>query len=193
MCARRISRSETTRARRRRCFREGSRGRIGGVAFREPSRPCGRSNGKAGGFPEGKPVNVCAPDLPFCGRVSSGTDESSGAAMRSERETQRERLGGRPGGPGRRGVNAQGCPLARGDQHVTQRSHTRRFLRTGQHAPARAARTAAARCRRGHHPLATLSVLLKQEIRRAHICRFPSGQPARPPVRDRAGVYRHSL
>ena len=42
-----------------------------------------------------------------------------------------------------------------------------------------------------HHPLATLSVLHERQIRRAHICRFPSGQPAGPPVRHRADDHGH--
>lgn len=85
MCARRISHTEARSARRQRCFREGSRDLPGG-GIRGSPRPRGSSNRGSGGFPGGKPVNVCAPDLPFSARVGCTAGRASASAMRPERE-----------------------------------------------------------------------------------------------------------
>ena len=85
MCARRICHSEATRDEATTCFREGVRGPPWRWYSRVPddAREVGRGSG---GFPGGKPVNVCAPGLLFQGRVGDGASGASATAMRPEWE-----------------------------------------------------------------------------------------------------------
>ena len=57
---------------------------LAGGGIRGSPRPRGSSNRGSGGFPGGKPVNVCAPDLLFQGRAGGTTSGASAPAMRPE-------------------------------------------------------------------------------------------------------------
>ena len=146
----------------------GSRGLPGG-GIRGSPRPRGRSNRGSEGFPGGKPVNVCAPD-----RVGGTT---SGLPRRPCGPTGRRRwlLSRRAGLPGGLGAGQRPTSALR-PRRGRQSDDTRPRTEPGSSC---------------HDPLAALSVLHERQIRRAHICRFPSGQPVRPPVRRPAGGFGH--